>query len=294
VAIDPGSTVPRRQLGRYLRELREEAQVTVKVASEELEWSAPKIWRIESGATSMRALDVEAMCRLYGATPEVTTALMGLARETKARGWWHAYGDAVPTWFELYVGLESAATRLRKYEPELIPGLFQTEAYATEVFRVHHPDKPAAEIERGVAVRAERQSIVTRTRPAPPTLEVVINEAVLRRPLADRAAMADQLTHLGKAGALPNVAILVLPLAAGLHRAAMAGGSFTILDFAGDSRHKPEPSVVYSDGYTGALYLDKPSELKAYNVVWSNLVAACPDQRESRQLIASIAKEYQS
>lgn len=99
-----GSTVPRRQLGRYLRQLREEARITVKAAADALEWSAPKIWRIEGGATSMRSLDVEAMCRIYGAPPEMTEALTGLARETKARGWWHSYGDAIPTWFELYVG----------------------------------------------------------------------------------------------------------------------------------------------------------------------------------------------
>jgi transcriptional regulator with XRE-family HTH domain len=119
---DPGSTVPRRQLGRYLRQLREDARITVKRASEELEWSAPKIWRIEGGATSMRALDVEAMCRLYGASPDQTQILMGLARETKSKGWWHSYNDAIPAYFELYVGLESSAERLRQYEPELIPG----------------------------------------------------------------------------------------------------------------------------------------------------------------------------
>src|SRR6266540_3344075 len=136
----PGSTVPRRQLGRYLRQLREAANMTVKKAADELEWSPVKIWRIESGQTSMRSLDVETMCRKYGASDEMTQALMGLAKETKARGWWHSYGDAVPEWFELYIGLESAASRLRKYEPELIPGLLQTAAYTTEVFQVGHPN----------------------------------------------------------------------------------------------------------------------------------------------------------
>jgi transcriptional regulator with XRE-family HTH domain len=293
VANDTGSTVPRRQLGRFLRQLREEAQITVKVAAEELEWSAPKIWRIESGATSMRSLDVEAMCRVYGAPDHVTKALMGLARETKARGWWHSYGDAIPAWFELYVGLEASASRLREYEPELIPGLLQTEAYTAEVFRLHNPEMPADKIEQGVAVRLERQAILTRTRPAPPSLDVVINEAALRRPITDRAAMADQLNHINKMSDLPNISVRALPLNAGLHRAAMAGGMFIVLDFSSNGANRsPEPSTVYSDGLTGALYLDKPHEVAAYNKVWSSLVSVCLDQRQTRRLISAISKEY--
>src|SRR5216110_3266701 len=161
----PGSTVPRRQLGRYLRQLREAANLTVKAAAEALEWSPVKIWRIESGQTSMRSLDVQTMCQIYGASDDMTQALMGLAKETKAKGWWHSYGDAVPEWFELYIGLETAASRLRKYESELVPGLLQTAAYATEVFRAGDPNKSAAEIERGVAVRLGRQALLTRQLP---------------------------------------------------------------------------------------------------------------------------------
>ncbi len=176
-----GPTVPRRQLGRYLRQLREGAQVTVKAAAEALEWSPVKIWRIETGQTSMRSLDVEAMCKVYGAADEVTSALTSLARETKAKGWWHSYGDAIPEWFELYVGLESAASRLRHYEPELVPGLLQTPAYAAEVFRVGSPDRSDAEISRGVAVRLGRQAILTRKLPPAPQLEIVLHESVLHR-----------------------------------------------------------------------------------------------------------------
>jgi transcriptional regulator with XRE-family HTH domain len=99
-----GSTVPRRQLGRHLRALRNEAKLTTKRAAQALEWSEPKLWRIETGQTPLRSLDVEAMCRVYGAPPDLTSALMGLAKETKARGWWVAYGDVIPEglarWFD--------------------------------------------------------------------------------------------------------------------------------------------------------------------------------------------------
>ena len=182
---DQGSTVPRRQLGRYLRQLREDAQITIKRAAEELEWSAPKIWRIEGGATSMRALDVEAMCRVYGASPDQTKILMDLARETKSKGWW--------------------------------------------------------EVQRRIALRHDRQKIPRRTWPPTPQLDVVLNEAVLHRPMRSRVAMAEQLRHIIRVTALPNVSVQVLPYAAGIHHASMACGSFGILDFP-DNGLRAEPS----------------------------------------------------
>src|SRR5882757_6944726 len=130
-----GSTVPRRQLGRHLRELRNQARLTVRAAASKLEWSEPKIWRIETGQTSMRSLDVEAMCKVYGAPADLTQGLMGLAKETKGRGWWHAYGDVIPESFDLYIGLEEAATRLSWYASERVPGLLQTEDYARTLIR---------------------------------------------------------------------------------------------------------------------------------------------------------------
>ena len=191
-----GSTVPRRQLGRYLREMRNRARLTVKAAATKLEWSEAKIWRIETGQTSLRSLDVEAMCKIYGAPADVTEGLMGLAKETKARGWWHAYGDVIPEWLEVYVGLEEAASRLSMYESELVPGLLQTEDYARTVIAADNPGVDDAEIERRVHVRIERQALLTRVT-APPQVEVALNEAVLRRPVGGREVMAAQLHRPG-------------------------------------------------------------------------------------------------
>lgn len=290
---DPGSTVPRRQLGRYLRQLREGAQITVKAASEALEWSPVKIWRIESGQTSMRSLDVEAMCKIYGATADVTEALMSLAKETKAKGWWHSYGDAIPEWFELYVGLESSASRLRHYAPELVPGLLQTPTYTTEVFRVGTPEIPEAELNRGVAVRLARQAILTRKLPAPPQLDVVLHESVLHRRFGTMAQTIEQLNKLNDVGSLPNASVRVLPTAAGIHRGALTGGSFAILDFSTNGR-AAEPSIVYSDGLTGALYLDKPREVAAYDEVWASIWQVSLNEVESKKLITTMARSVRS
>ena len=157
-----GSTVPRRQLGRYLRELRNRERLTVKAAAEKLEWSEAKMWRIETGQTSLRSLDVEAMCRIYGAPADLTEALMGLAKETKARGWWHAYGDVIPEGFDVSVGLEEAASQLAWYESELVPGLLQTEDYARTLIEADNPGFDAEEISRRVHVRMARQPLVHR------------------------------------------------------------------------------------------------------------------------------------
>src|SRR5712691_7184579 len=155
-----GSTVPRRQLGRYLRDLRNSQRLTVRAAAKRLEWSEAKIWRIETGQVSLRSLDVEAMCRIYGATADLTEALMGLAKETKARGWWHSYGDVIPEGFDVYIGLEEAAATFSWYESELVPGLLQSDAYAHTLIEADNPGVDEREIDRRVHVRIARQALL--------------------------------------------------------------------------------------------------------------------------------------
>ncbi|MEU5943697.1 helix-turn-helix transcriptional regulator [Micromonospora sp. NPDC047548] len=292
VAEDVGSTVPRRQLGRLLRQFRTEAGVTLDAAAEALEYSRQKIWRIESGLGPVRMLDVKAMCELYHVSAETTEAMRGLAAETKSKGWWHAYGDAVPSWFELYVGLESAAAHLRRYDESLIPGLFQTRQYAQFIYRLDRPQASEEERERAVEVRLQRQSLLTRRLPAAPQVVQVLSEAVIRRSVGGPGVMQAQLDHLMKLSDLPNVSIRVLPLVAGPQPGAVAG-SFVILDFppTKGGRSAPEPSVVYSESLTGALYLDKADELAAYERVWKGLDALALGKAESKDMIKRITGE---
>ncbi len=285
-----GSTVPRRQLGRYLRDLRNQAGILVRDAARRLEWSEAKLWRIETGQTSLRSLDVEAMCRLYGASPEMTEALMGLARETKARGWWQAYGDAVPEWFDLYVGLEAAATRLHLYEQELVPGLFQTSDYARTLIRADHPEESDDEISQRVQLRLARQALVRRPID-PPTLQVALNESVLRRPVGGPEVMSAQLNRLAEASELPNVSLRVVPFAAGFHPG-MLSGSFNILRFPPNGNGtESEPPTVYADLFTGALYMDKPNEIERYSEAFAGIWAHALDESSSTELIRQAAEE---
>lgn len=288
-----GSTVPRRQLGRFLRDARLKARLTVRGAAHALEWSEAKMWRIETGQVSMRSHDVETVCRVYGVAPGLTEALKGLAKETKARGWWHAYGDVIPSWFNVYVGLEEAADEMRIYQSELVPGLFQTAGYARVVFGVDDVEVDREDLERRVLLRMQRQSLVTRVTD-PPRLNVVLNEAVLRRPIGGDRVMAGQCRHLAELSELPHVTLRVVPYAVGWHGGCDAG-PFTILRFPtnGDGR-ATEPPTVYVEGYTGALYLDQPHEVDRFEAVFDDIVRRIRDEsgERSRAMLREAAKEH--
>jgi transcriptional regulator with XRE-family HTH domain len=294
VAVEmTGSTVPRRQLGRSLREARLQARMTVRASAKALEWSEAKMWRIETGQVSMRAHDVETMCRVYGVPDRMTEVLKGLAKETKARGWWHSYGDVIPSWFDVFVALEGAASEMRMYESELVPGLFQTSAYTRAVIGRRHPGADPDDLERRVLLRMHRQSLVTRVTD-PTRLDVVLNEAVLRRPVGDRGVMAAQCRQLAELSELPNVTIRVVPFTAGWHLGCDSG-PFTILRFPtdGDGREL-EPPTVYVQGYTGALYLDQPREVAGFDRVFTEVTRTIRDEsgERSRALIREAAREH--
>jgi hypothetical protein len=262
----------------------------VRAAAARLEWSEAKIWRIETGQTSLRSLDVEAMCRIYGAPGDLTEGLMGLAKETKARGWWHAYGDAIPEYFDVYVGLEEAASHIASYESELVPGLLQTEDYARAVIRAGEPGVDDAEIEQRVDVRMARQALLTRVT-NPPGLQVVLNEAILHRPIGGDKVMARQLERLIEAGALPTVSLRVMPFGAGLHHGVMSG-PFVILRFPlNGNGQDTEPPTVYVDGFTGALYLEKPREVNRYDTAFTDIWVSALDEKGSQELIFHMARE---
>lgn len=286
---DGGSSVPRRQLGRHLKRAREEAGIALDAAARELEWSRARMYRIEAGQTSVRSHDAVAMCELYGVRGELREVLVGLARESKAKGWWQSYGDVVPSWFELYVSMEAAASHLRQYMPALIPGLLQTPEYAAAIFRLR-PGATEAEVARDVAVRMERHNLLTRRRPEPPKLDVLIDEAVLRRPIGDVEAWRAQLAHLANAVRPGQLSVRVLPSVLGPHPALVAG-AFVILEFPRVGAREAEPTTVYFEGLTGALYLDKPAEVQTYADTWQTLEGLALDVKQTQDLLAEIIKE---
>jgi len=285
-----GSTVPRRQLGRSMRDLRGHARMTVRAAAQALEWSEGKIWRIETGQTSMRSHDAELMCRIYGADAETTGALAALAKETRSRGWWHSYGDVIPEFFDMYIGLEEVASSFRWYENDLVPGLLQTEAYARALIVAANPGVDTAEIENRVRVRIGRGNLLTR--PAdPPRFQAVLGEAVLRSPVGGRLVMHDQLKHLVRMMQFEHVGIRVVPFARGGHPGLYSRPFITLRFPEKADGRASEPPTVYVEAFTGSLYLDKPSEVMRYDSAWGDLWACSLGAEESREFIREAAKE---
>lgn len=282
----PGSTVPRRRLGAELRKWRRKADLTQAEAAEIIDSSASRITRVEGGKVSIKRHEVELLCQRYGIPADITEALLGLAAETKSKGWYHAFGDLIPVNFDVYIGLEGLASELHTYESELVPGLLQTEAYAEAIIRADG-STPEDDISRRVTLRMKRQDLLNR--PVPPRAEFILNEALLHRPVGGATTMAAQLRKISHVSELPNVTVRVLPFAAGLHLGLMAA-SFVLLDFAEDD----DVPVVYIDGFAGDLYLDKPYEVERYRYAWSNLDQVAADEATSRSMLTRAAKELEA
>jgi hypothetical protein len=285
-----GSTVPRRQLGRLLREQREAAGVSLKSAYEYLECSYQRLWRIETGEpnVTLKKPEIESLTRFYGMSPEAADLALALARAAKEEGWWQSYRGALNGWSELYVSLESTARRIRQFGTALVPGLLQAPAYSEAVFRAERPTVPEEALAPRIQVKQERQRLIRRFAPLAPRYETIISEGVLLANLEAPGAMQQQLHHLLMAGELPNVSVRVLPLAIGPHPASITGG-FTIMEFPPlVGNRSGEPTTVYSENLTGALYLDKPEEIEVYEEVWAALTGLALAEQDSTEMITEL------
>lgn len=276
-----GPTVLRMMLGAQLRRLRESRGLTREGAGWEIRASESKISRMELGRVGFKERDIADLLTLYGIIdPQEREALLRLARDANSPGWWHQYGDVLPSWFQAYLGLEAAAALIRTYELQFVPGLLQTQEYARAVVLLGHGRALPAEIDRRVALRMRRQRVLHRK--DPPQLWAVVDEAALRRPIGGPAVMRQQVTALIDATRLPNVRLQVVPFAAGGHAA--AGGAFSILRF-GDAEL---PDVVYIEQLTSALYLDKREDLEFYAVAMERLCVEAEPPERTPELLGRI------
>jgi hypothetical protein len=283
------STVPRRVLGHYLRSLRLQTGLTVKASATIMEWSEPKMWRIETGQTTMRAMDVEAMCAIYSASADLTRALAELARQTKAAGWWHSYSETIPKQLSIYATLEEAASGLLGYASGLVPALLRNEAYARALVMSTGPSP--ADIDQLVHECLSRQASVIRAN-APLSLAVVLSEAVVRHPVGGTEVTAGQLRHLVEMATLPNVCLRVTPFSVGTHPG-LVTGSFTLLQFPPSGSTESDMAVVHTARLTGELFLDKPDEIRRYYEAYATIVGCSLDQTATRDLLRTAAKELE-
>ena len=278
MATRRSATIQRRRLGVELRNIREQAELTIEEVARKLECSDSKVSRIETGQVSATPRDVRDMLDIYKVDREQRDALVQLAREARHRGWWEAYSDTpvVPL-----VGLETAARQILEYEAMVVPGLLQTWEYARAAIRAAIPDLLPERVDRWAELRMARQSLFTQN--DPPEFVAVLDECLLRRPVGGREILRDQLRHLTDAATLPTVTLQVLPLEAGAHAA--LSGAFTIYRFAEET----DPDVVYLELARGEpYYIESAREVRRYVGAFERLRATALSPDESAAFLAEL------
>jgi Domain of unknown function (DUF5753)/Helix-turn-helix domain len=279
-----GPTVLRMLLGAHLRRLREERGITRETAGWEIRSSESKISRLELGRVSFKERDVADLLTLYGLTDaHERDRLLALARDANAPGWWHRYADLLPAWFQPYLGLEAAASLIRTYEVQFVPGLLQTPDYARAVVRLGRDRASTEELDRRVALRMDRQQVLTRA--DPPQVWAVLDEAALRRPIGGATVLRGQIEALIEATKLPNVRLQVIPFRVGGH--AGSGGAFSILRFPDQDL----PDVVYIEQLTSALYLDKRDDVDHYAAAMEQLCVEADPPDRTVEVLTGLLRE---
>jgi transcriptional regulator with XRE-family HTH domain len=285
ITAQPGSgpTVLRILLGSQLRMLREVKGITREEAGYAIRASGSKISRMELGRVSFKERDVTDLLQLYGVDEDETATLVALAVQANTPGWWHKYGDVLPDWFQVYVGLEEAASLIRLYEVQFVPGLLQTADYARAVVRLGQPGAAPEEIERRISLRMGRQELLTK--PGGPRLWAIVDEAALRRPIGGKEVMRAQLEQLILATEEPQVTLQVMPFRSGGHAA--EAGAFTVMRFP-----EPDlPDVVYLEQLTSALYLDKRDDVEKYTEVMERLSVESESPERSVDILSGMLEE---
>jgi hypothetical protein len=274
-------------VGVRLRRLRTEAGISREAAGEAIRASEWKIHRLENGQVGFKERDIVDLLRLYGVSdPGEIAAVVGMALDANQQGWWHDYGDVLPQWFRAYVDLEQAASLIREYEGQFVPGLLQTDEYARAVMGGALDERPE-DIERRVQLRVARQALLTN--PDAPRLWAVVDEAALRRPIGGSPdVMRIQLERLIDATKLPNVTLQVLPFDAGAHPAMV--GAFSMLRFA----EVDLPDVVYLEYLTGAMYLDKREDVRQYLHVMENICVRADPPDRTPEILGDILNQLEA
>jgi hypothetical protein len=274
--------VRQRRLARELRRLREGAHLTIEQVANKLELSPSTVSRIETAQVGIRPRDVRELLDIYGVAGVQRDELLQIARERRQQPWWQEYRD-LPNM--ALAGFEADATSISQFSALLVPGLLQTEAYAREVLTAIRLDARPGDIQRRMDLRLNRQALLTGE--TAPQYWVVLDEAVVRRPVGGPAVMGAQLEYLAQRAALPSVTLQVLPFSAGAH--AGMDGEFTIFGY----RAPEDPDVVYIENTGGDAYIEDADVTRRYNRIFDHLRAAALDPAESVRTLAELEHRLQ-
>jgi transcriptional regulator with XRE-family HTH domain len=278
----------RRRLAAELRELRDQSGLSIGDVAEKLSWPASRISRIETRQLGITPPDLRKLLDVYGVDDEAHRGVLAeMARRAGERGWWQSYSrQVIPSEYGDLITVEAEAAVIRSYQPELVPGLLQTPGYARAVIRASRKNDPAADIDRRLEVRLERQQILTRAEPPPPRFQVVLNEAVLRRKVGEPAVMREQLEYLMVERDRANVTVQVLPFDAGAHPAMV--GPFVMMTFLDPA----DLGVVHLEHPTTSLFLETPEELRMYEEFWDDIQARAYSPDDTRAFLKTYSLRY--
>jgi transcriptional regulator with XRE-family HTH domain len=284
-------SVRRRRLAAELRRLRERAGFIGEAAATRLGWSPSKLSRIETSKAGVKQDDLLRLLALYKVSDAHRDELLALARESsRATVVDEAAIASFPTGYAAFVDAEAAAIRRWDWEPQVVPGLLQTQEYAREVMRGWYSmfSLPPTELELRVEARIARQHVLSRDPPL--DLSVVIDESVLRRRFGSNSVMRRQFDRLAESADNPNVHIYVLALG-GDHP--IGTGAFTYMWFA--QEHDVQfPDIVSVERLNGDYSIEDTAETNKYRVTFERLREQALDQARSRVLIVDTAREIWS
>jgi transcriptional regulator with XRE-family HTH domain len=275
-------TVRQRELGMRLRKLRNDRNLTDVEVADKLLCSATKISRIETGGRRPSLRDVRDLCGAYGVDSDTTRELMDLAREARQPGWWSKYDD-LKVHFP-FIGLEQDATAITCFGMYFVPGLVQTAEYAEALIKSIVPKIDSVVLGQRVEARMHRQSLLEQ--PKPPRYRALLDEAVLRRQVGGTAVMRAQLAKVLQLIEDGKATVQVIPFGVGAYAA--GDSNFDYLEFA-DS---PLPGLVFVEGLSSHLYLDRPVELAQYAEAVEYLRDAALSPRDSVKKIEEVIYEY--
>lgn len=274
----------RRRLGLELRRLREGLAMTGDEVSDHLGWSTAKVSRIETAKTLAKEADVEALVELYGVDEPLRAVLVALQRDAAEKGWWERYRNSLPDDYITLIGMEAEAVAMRNWEPQIVPGLLQTEEYARAVHSVgqHASQVPSSWFQDRVEVRAARQqTLLYDSRPL--ILLAVFNESVLKSQYGDARVMRDQLRHLIEVSELEHVEMRILSQDV---PPPVSTGPFVHLAFS------DFPDVVYLESLFGGRYVEDVEMVYGYERAFGHLMERALSEVDSQELIKQVVEHW--
>ena len=280
-----GTSLRGRVAGAALRRYREAIGYQLEDAALVLGCDRSKISRIEAGLRGIRAVELRALLAEYGVDPGEQDIVEIVADRRAGLGWQDEYADVLPGEMRDFLALETAASRLLVYEPQLVPALLQTQDYALGLASAD-PGLAAGSRDRAAeAVMIRQQGVLGR---GGLEVTVVLGEAALCQAVGGAAVMGAQLGQLAAFGEdLPGVRVQVLPFSCGSH-AASGVGPLAVLELAGN----PSLGVVRLGGLSGGVCLEDPAAVARHAGLFRHLRAAALPPGESARLIRNTAARY--